>query len=705
MKKSIYFRIGFDRSWILEQKNSRPMPVDKFVAEFCKHYELFELRTRLTGCEAVIKCDKDKENITEEILSVIGSAFGLADPNAVCFIECEEKEDSGEQAETDGESTEVSQPAAAEETSGGKPADGPAEAEKKPAEGEPQKKFVFSSSSQKEEEKAEKSKTVDDVMKQINSLIGANEFKVLADECVRMAPLLKANDTLDSFTNRAYLISINEGCGLSTYLELFKSLVEKLELMEFQPRTEPFEVRLCDPKINSAPNEDAVKMLRSVKNPKLICLDISEYMSKLNTPEFRDILKEAEKASGNHIVFFRIPFVEQNIIDSIRETLNDMLFIKAVSIPPFDTDELIRSAQDMLAGKKFSMEEGSWDVFEARVAAEKSDGRFYGIETVKKIVREMLYVKQLYNVDNNISDNVIKREEITGLVDASFLNNKNGFEQLSELIGMDSIVEKVKEIVAQIEAAINNDSLDNPCIHMRFVGNPGTGKTTVARILGQIMKEKGILRNGGFFEYSGRDLCGSYVGHTAPKTSAICRDAYGSVLFIDEAYSLYRGDGFGNVDYGREALDTLVAEMENHRSDLMVIMAGYPKEMEELMEGNVGLKSRMPYMIEFPNYSREQLTQIFISMAKKGFEFDQDFEDAVRLYFDSLSDIVLDAKDFSNGRYVRNLFERTWGKAALRCQLDRIPCKKLTVEDFELAAGDKDFSQKLEKKKRTIGFN
>ena len=157
--------------------------------------------------------------------------------------------------------------------------------------------------------------------------------------------------------------------------------------------------------------------------------------------------------------------------------------------------------------------------------------------------------------------------------------------------------------------------MERPCIHMRFVGNPGTGKTTVARIIGKILKEKGVLRIGNFYEYAGRDFCGRYVGETAPKTASICRDAYGSVLFIDEAYSLYRGDD-NSRDYGREALDTLIAEMENHRNDFVVIMAGYTDDMDKLMAGNMGLASRMPYTIEFPNFTREQLYEIFESMSK-----------------------------------------------------------------------------------------
>ena len=111
-----------------------------------------------------------------------------------------------------------------------------------------------------------------------------------------------------------------------------------------------------------------------------------------------------------------------------------------------------------------------------------------------------------------------------------------------------------------------------------------------------------------------------------------------------------------SADYGREAIDTLVAEMENHRSDLVVIMAGYPNEMEKLMSGNIGLKSRMPYLIEFPNYTRGQLADIFLTMVCKGFHYNDDFSEAVKAYFESFSDEVIGAKDLSNARFVRNLF-------------------------------------------------
>ena len=195
------------------------------------------------------------------------------------------------------------------------------------------------------------------------------------------------------------------------------------------------------------------------------------------------------------------------------------------------------------------------------------------------------------------------------------------------------------------------------------------------------------------------------MGETAPKTAAMCRDAYGSVMFIDEAYSLYRSGG-SKVDFGREALDTLIAEMENHRNDLVVIMAGYTKEMEELMEGNPGLASRMPYIIEFPNYTRPQLTEIFLQMAGKTFTFDEAFKEAVAGYFDRLPDEVLNAESFSNARFVRNLYERTWGKAVLRCQLKKADPNVLTKEDFLAASGEKEFSKLMRKpiRDKVVGF-
>lgn len=540
----------------------------------------------------------------------------------------------------------------------------------------------------------------------IHNLIGAAEFKEIADECCNIAPRLRSNNLLDAFTQRAYLISVNEGCGLTKYLGLFAELIAECKLFSFRGSKEVVEVRLESPsdKTNTDTVFAAALMLFSEKSTqKIICIDISEWMTKTHDVAFRNFLKAIEAHAGRNIVFFRVPFVERNVLSDIRDNINDILFVKSFSIVPFSNDELMLFAEKAFAERGFTLTDAARRLFQARIIEEKNDGRFYGVNTVQKIMLEALYLKQLSDCANDSDDKCITDSDIRGLANVDYDALASGMQQLSELVGMENVQKKVLEIVAQIETALQNDGIESPCLHMRFVGSPGTGKTTVARIIGTILKEKGILRNGSFFEHAGRDFCGRYIGETAPKTSAICRDAYGSVLFIDEAYSLYRDTHQNTNDYGREALDTLIAEMENHRSDFMVIMAGYPDEMDTLMQGNLGLKSRMPFLLEFPNYTRQQLTEIFFHMAQKSFRYDDTFANAVRDYFRSLSEEVITSKEFSNGRFVRNLYERTWGKAALRCQMQNQPCCDLTVDDFRLAVTDNEF-QAAVGKKRTIGF-
>ncbi len=556
-----------------------------------------------------------------------------------------------------------------------------------------------------EEEREERAK---EVKAKIDALVGAEEFKALADECVKVAPGLIRHGLREVFTHQCYLFAINDGDGLTTYLELFGELITALELMPSGSVRSVVEKKVTVPQEKDRrrdPFEDVYSVIRGIMgNGRIICIDISEWMTKITTPEFRHFLTTIEDHLGDSIYIFKVPFVEKEILDGLHKGIGDILTVREVSFVPFDQSELAECAEQSLTSRGFTIEKDAWEVFHARITEEKNDGRFYGINTVNKVIREMIYQKQLNNAQSEIDDTVVKKAEILNIVPSYNEQEKSGFEMLGELIGMETIRERVEEIVAQILMAAKNSNLGSPCIHMRFVGNPGTGKTTVARIIGKILKEKGILRNGNFFEHFGRDFCGRYIGETAPKTAAMCRDAYGSVLFIDEAYSLYRGEGHSKADFGREAIETLISEMENHRSDLVVIMAGYTDEMAELMKANAGLESRMPYVIEFPNYTREQLYEIFMLMVNKNFRYREGFTDAVKEYFNSLSDEVLSSKEFSNARFVRNLFERTWGKAVLRSQLNKEDASELIKEDFLLASSEKDFKKNMKKPSRTVGF-
>ena len=189
--------------------------------------------------------------------------------------------------------------------------------------------------------------------------------------------------------------------------------------------------------------------------------------------------------------------------------------------------------------------------------------------------------------------------------------------------------------------------------HMIFTGNPGTGKTTIARLFARYMKAIGALSQGQLVEVTRADLVAKYVGQPAPLTMSVIRSALGGVLFIDEAYSLYRGR---DDSFGLEAIDTLVKAMEDNRDDLIVILAGYKKEMAAFLEANSGLKSRFPNIIEFPDYTGEQLMAIADQIAKgKGYRIDDSVKAPLTAWFDQKQ--AESAATAGNGRLARNTIE------------------------------------------------
>lgn len=540
-------------------------------------------------------------------------------------------------------------------------------------------------------------------LEKIDKLVGAKEFKDFAKEIVKVAPIIKKKRSQDVFAAQGYLFSIGDGCGLSTYLELFATLVEVLGLASIVAFSSVAEIKLD---LTSKPAEDLSVVYNVLENGdselvKLLCIDIGKWIDKTDTEDFKKLLKNMQKASDKFIFAFRVPFVDKDVLGRVATSLNDLMSVRVLSIPPFDNVQTKEIARRDLQNYGLEMSVAAWQCFFERIAEEKRDGKFYGLNTIKKVVKELVYKKQV------ALSNGAKDATLIGVKDArkicSYKDDKGeGMAQLDKLVGCEQIKRQIEEILAQIELAKTQSGLEKPCLHMRFVGSPGTGKTTVARILGKILKEKEVLRIGNLYEYKGRDFCGQYIGETAPKTSGMCRDAYGSVLFIDEAYSLYRGDD-NSRDYGIEAIDTLISEMENHKDDLVVIMAGYTDDMEKLMDGNRGLKSRMPYTIEFPNFTCGQLFEIYKSMAADKFKIADDLYPAVKAYFEGLSDEVLNSKNFSNARFVRNLFERTWAKAAMRCQLEGQKSVALCASDFLNASSEKDFAFQIEKKIK-LGF-
>ena len=230
--------------------------------------------------------------------------------------------------------------------------------------------------------------------------------------------------------------------------------------------------------------------------------------------------------------------------------------------------------------------------------------------------------------------------------------------ELDELVGLAPVKEYVFGLADNIQvqqrraaAGFKTASLS---MHMIFTGNPGTGKTTIARLVARYLKAIGALKGGQLIEVGRGDLVGRYTGHTAPLTNSVIESALGGVLFIDEAYSLYRGE---QDSFGLEAIDTLVKGMEDHRDELVVILAGYTKEMETFLTANSGLASRFPNKIEFPDYTADELLDITNVLAKgKGYRLAESCTEPLRGYYERRQ--AEDARTAGNGRLARNTLEK-----------------------------------------------
>ena len=259
-------------------------------------------------------------------------------------------------------------------------------------------------------------------------------------------------------------------------------------------------------------------------------------------------------------------------------------------------------------------------------------------------------------------------------------------DELNQLVGLDNVKEEVRSLVNLITVRRMREEYKLPAMdmsyHMVFTGNPGTGKTTVARLVARIYRELGILSEGQLIETDRSRLVAGYVGQTAINVREVVEQAIGGVLFIDEAYALVSPDTTN--DYGSEAVDTLVKMMEDHRDDLVVIVAGYREEMEQFLRSNTGLISRFNKFITFEDYSEQQLLEILTVMAEQaGMVVEDTAVKKLGLYLASMNE--QERRDFGNARGVRNVFERMIVNQANRIVLLEEPTKEqlitLTAQD------------------------
>ncbi len=290
-------------------------------------------------------------------------------------------------------------------------------------------------------------------------------------------------------------------------------------------------------------------------------------------------------------------------------------------------------------------------------------------------------ISMRFRNDTAVGDNA------TGALSAPQAFTKtDAFNELEQLIGLKPVKKTIAEITAfvliQKQRDANGLKSCPTVLHSIFKGNPGTGKTTVARIMGSIYRDIGILSRGHLVEAERADLVGEYIGHTAQKTKEIIKKSLGGVLFVDEAYTLAQG---GEKDFGKEAIATLVKSMEDQRNNLVVILAGYCHEMDSFIRSNPGLRSRFPLQIDFTDYESDQLFRIAVQMYK-----DREYEPSSKCRWrlkSKLDEFVKKRHPHSgNARYVRNLVEKSIRLQALRIVDTGILTRRelMTVEDIDL---------------------
>ena len=257
------------------------------------------------------------------------------------------------------------------------------------------------------------------------------------------------------------------------------------------------------------------------------------------------------------------------------------------------------------------------------------------------------------------------------------------FKELNELVGLNDIKKVLHELVdvltlkEKTEGKLNIKDLN---LHMVFLGNPGTGKTTIARLISGILYELGIIKENKLVEVGVKDLVGEYVGQSAPKTNLVIEKSLNGVLFIDEAYALAAKN---DNSYNAEAIATLIQAMENYRDKLVVIFAGYTKEMQDFLDSNSGIVSRIGYTLEFPDYTTEELVDIFKSFTNKaGFIV----EDNAIEYLKQIIEDNRNMKNFGNARFIRNIYEKTIVKHASRVKDKKQTkiLKTITKEDISI---------------------
>lgn len=523
----------------------------------------------------------------------------------------------------------------------------------------------------KHNDKNRNSKSLEEALNKLDSLIGLDNVKI---EIKRIVQLIKYKNNranvlgIEKNNNQSYHFAFlgNPGTGKTTVARLIGDIFYYLGILEKGQLVEVDRSAIVGRFIG----ETAKLTKKAIDNAMGGILFIDEAYSLAKGGEGSNdygaeaievLIKAMEDSRDKFTVILAGYTKEMRSLIKLNPGLKSRINLE-IEFEDYKDYELVEVAKSMAYEDYYKFNEDGEKAFLEKIKIEKVDENFANARVARNILESAIREKAF-----RIGDSLVSKEELITLTPEDFGINlefnardkmKELQNELDDLVGLKDVKNIVRGIINTLELQhrkkeMGIDSKDIS-LNMIFLGNPGTGKTTVARIIGKILKVIGVLKKGHMVEVTRSDLIGEYVGQTAPKTLSKIKEAYGGILFIDEAYSL---NGNGTNDFGKEAIATLIKEMEDSRDKLVVIMAGYTKEMKALINLNPGMESRIKFTVEFSDYNCEELMEIFEDLCKKESyvilnEAKKELKNIFKSEYDNKD------KKFGNGRLVRKYFEK-----------------------------------------------
>lgn len=508
----------------------------------------------------------------------------------------------------------------------------------------------------------------DNLQAELDKLIGLNSVKEEIDKMVRMVEFNKKRVEKGFKAEENSLHSVflgNPGTGKTTVARLIGEILFKSGALYNKEKfifVEASESDLISSYVGKTA-EQTYELLERARGG-ILFIDEAYTLNKgdasvnFGQEAINTILKYMEDHRNEIMIIFAGYTKEMEQFLETNPGLKSRVANKFV-FEDYTADEIVKIGEDILKDKQYVLEDR--DHYKKSVqyaydrSIDKSNARW-----IRNFNEKLLKVFAKRVLDENPDDiATIKNSDIDEVFNIGKYQNYSGndedaYEKLDKLIGIDQVKKQVAEFISLAE--LNKKRRDqgqanqNFTLHSLFLGNPGAGKTTVARILGDILYQKSIIKDNKFIEVSRSDLVAGYIGQTATKTREVLKSALGGVLFIDEAYSLYQE---GANDFGREAIDEILKFMEDNRDNIVIILAGYNKEMQDFLQMNSGLESRIPNKFTFEDYSVDEIVEIGLMYLEKfGYNVDHNLYKAVVEENYKLSN------DSSNGRWIRNLNEK-----------------------------------------------